>query len=97
MKKGFTLIELLVVIAIIAILAALIYPAFATKIAFQAELIEKWTDLDNDGMKLYRARTRTEEGDIETWNSYWVHDKIHPNQWYKFEKRASNLVSVEPL
>jgi len=30
MKRGFTLIELLVVIAIIAVLAAILFPVFAT-------------------------------------------------------------------
>lgn len=98
-NAGFTLIELLVVIAIIGILVALIAPAiglFGTKVEAVAQCVEKFTDLDPDGLNSVKTgRFRKEDGEILTYRTQYVHDKIKINEWYKLKIVGTSVNSVE--
>jgi len=104
MRNGFTLIELLVVLCIIAILVALVVGAVGgfTGKTFEAEVTDKWTDLDYDGNKMYRVRTVSPTGDVDTWNSYWCHDDIQVGVSYQFQAsgamlRKANRLALQPV
>jgi prepilin-type N-terminal cleavage/methylation domain-containing protein len=104
MRSGFTLIELLIVLCIIAILLALVMGAVAgfTGTTFEAEATDKWTDLDGDGNKMYRIRTVSPTGDIDTWNSYWCHNDIQIGVSYQFQAtgsvvRKANRLALQPV
>jgi len=102
--NGFTLIELLVVLCIIAVLVSLVIGAVGgiTGRTFEAEVTDKWTDLDLDDNRIYRIRTVSPQGDIDTWNSYWCHDDIHQGVSYQFQAtgsviRKSNRLALQPV
>jgi len=99
MRNGLTLIELLVVLCIIAIFAALILGAVGgfTGKTFEAEVTDKWTDLDYEGVKMYRIRTLSPNGDVDTWNSYWCHDDIQVGVSYQFQARGAMLHKANRL
>lgn len=98
-RKAFTLVELLVVVAVIFIIAAIVAAVadkhFGNKKQITAEVLEKWTDLDGDGDRIYRVRTRTESGEIETWESRSVHEQLKTGQWYRFEATGVHLRTVQ--
>lgn len=98
-RNGFTLIELLVVLAIIAIVVSLIAAAVGgfSGYTFEAEVTDKWTDLDADNVTLYRVRTVSPTGDVGTWNSYWCHNDVQIGVSYQFTASGSYLRKAERL
>ena len=97
-KQGFTLIELIVVLAIIVVLAALIIPVFMpTKYkqgqTFQGQVTDKWTDIDQDQYhKIYRIRTVTPDGSVDTWDSQYCHDKFQVGYTYQFKSYYPGVI-----
>ena len=98
-RQGFTLIELLIVIVILAILASLVVGALGgfSSNTFQGEVLEKWTDLDGDGNRVYRVRTLSTNGDVDTWNSYWCHNEVQVGVSYEFKASAGFLRDAKRL
>jgi prepilin-type N-terminal cleavage/methylation domain-containing protein len=104
-RNGFTLIELLVILAILAIVVSLIAAAvggFSGGYTFEAEVTDKWTDLDADSVTLYRIRTVSPNGDVGTWNSYWCHNDIQVGVSYQFQAtgsylRKANRLAIQPV
>lgn len=98
-RSGLTLIELLVVVAIIAILVAIVFSTgiIGGKGTFQAEVTEKWTDVDYEGNRVYRVRTVKPSGEVDTWNSYWCHDNVQVGVSYQFSYRGSYLSDPQRL
>lgn len=98
-RSGFTLIELLVVVAILFVLVALVGGVASTflaqPVAFEAKVIDKWTDMDGDGDPVYRCRTQSVDGEVNTWNTYWVHAKISNGVYYKFTSKGAYISTVE--
>lgn len=98
-RNGFTLIELIIVIAIIMVLAALILPAigiFGTNSSFfDGYVTDKWTDIDGEGNSVYRCRTQSSTGEINTWNTFWIHNEISVGGYYKFASKSNLLTKVE--
>ncbi len=98
-RKAFTLIELLIVLTVVFMVAALIfgvvYKHSGPSKQFTAEVLEKWTDLDENNDRVYRLRTRTETGEVEAWESSSVHDQVKIGQWYKFEAKRTYLRKAE--
>lgn len=91
MRNGVTLIELLVVVVILAILVSLAIGGlglFGPQRAFVAEVVDKWTELDHENWTIYRIRTRTEAGEVETLDSRSVHPQLQVGQWYEFQVRG---------
>jgi prepilin-type N-terminal cleavage/methylation domain-containing protein len=100
MNRGFTLIELLVVIAMLVILATIFSSMFSgcgTPNTFEGYVTDKWTDLDGDGDKVYRCRTQSPNGEVNTWNSFWVHNDISIGQYYRFQSKMTYLSKVQLL
>lgn len=99
-RNGFTLIELIVVIVIIVIVGSIFVSAFngcsGSGQTFTAEITDKWTDLDGDGDRVYRVRTVKPNGEVDTWVSYWVHDKVQIGTTYEFKASGGTLSSVKP-
>lgn len=101
-RKGFTLIELLVVVAIIAILGLLISSATGTSIfgkprTVEAQVTDKWTDIDGDGTKIYRIRTTSSTGEVDTWNSYYCHDDLQVGVSYRLNVSGSYVKNANRL
>lgn len=98
-RNGFTLIELLVVVCILLVLVALVGGVVSTfmapSVSFEAKVIDKWTDMDGDGNMVYRCRTQSPDGEVNTWNSYWVHGNITNGVYYKFTAKGFHLSTVE--
>lgn len=101
MRPAFTLIELLVVIVILSILAILLLGAFgavfATPHTFDAKVIDKWTDFDGDGTTIYRIRTQAADGEVNTWNSWWVHNQIQNGVYYRFTSKMQSISKIENI
>lgn len=102
MRNGFTLIELLVVVGIIAIIVVLLAGVFGGILGvgsktFEAEVTDKWTDIDYDNNKMYRVRTMTPSGEIDTWNSYWCHDDVQIGISYQFQAVGGSLSKASRL
>lgn len=104
MRSGITLIELLIVLAIVVIVIALVGSAaglFGSS-TFQATITDKWTDLDYEGNRVYRVRTVKDNGEVDTWNSYWVHDNVQVGVSYQFKAsggylREANRLALQPV
>jgi prepilin-type N-terminal cleavage/methylation domain-containing protein len=99
MPKGFTLIELLIVVVIVVILGSIIVGATGlfNNRTFEAEVVDKYTDLDGDNNRCYRCRTISNSGDVETWNSYWCHNDIQVGVSYEFQTRGNWLIKANKL
>lgn len=101
MNRGFTLIELLVVFCFVFILIVLmsgfISFFFATVVSFDAKVIDKWTDMNADGSIVYRCRTMSSDGEVNTWDSCWVHNKIMNGEQYKFTVKMTYLLSAKVI
>lgn len=93
---GFTLVELLIVLAILAILFSFVFGisgGWSSGRNVNVEVTEKWTDLDYEGVLVYRIRTVSPDGDVETWNSLWCHDDVKVGNSYNFQSYTGNLIS----
>lgn len=86
-RKGLTLIELLIVFCFLAILVSLILPLFFTfsNQKFIGKVTEKWTDVDFDNTRIYRIRTVSQNEEVDTWDSRWIHGKVVVNKYYEFQ------------
>lgn len=103
-RNGFTLIELLVVLCIVTVLIALVMGAVGgfsgafSGTVFEAEVTDKWTDLDYEGVnKMYRIRTVSPNGNVDTWNSYWCHDDLQVGVSYQFQVSGSYIRKADRL
>lgn len=79
------------VVVILAILVSLAIGGlglFGPQRAFVAEVVDKWTELDHENWTIYRIRTRTEAGEVETLDSRSVHPQLQVGQWYEFQVRG---------
>jgi len=99
LRSGLTVIELLIILVIILIVGSLIFAGvggggFLSE-TFDGKVVEKWTDVDWEGGKIYRVQVMKPDGEVDTWDSWWVHNKVQKGTWYKFKTLSGQISGVE--
>lgn len=96
-RSGFTLIELLVVLVILAVVVLLIVSATGIGASeYDAKLVQKWTDVDYEGNPVYRAQFVKSDDEVVTVDSFWYHNDLHKDSYYKIRVFGGRLTGITP-